>query len=51
MVSGRVVGVKICQSSRDTYAFLQFDSETAAADAIEDVDQTKFGGFTIKVAP
>ncbi|EER08414.1 conserved hypothetical protein [Perkinsus marinus ATCC 50983] len=26
------------------------DSETAAADAIEDVDQTKFGGFTIKVA-
>ncbi|EEQ99346.1 Arginine/serine-rich-splicing factor, putative [Perkinsus marinus ATCC 50983] len=47
---GRVTDVKICQSSRDTYAFLQFDTEGAAAEAIEDVDQTKFGGFTIKVA-
>ncbi|KAF4675747.1 hypothetical protein FOL47_007338 [Perkinsus chesapeaki] len=45
---GRVTDVKICQSTRDTYAFLQFESENAAADAIEDVDQTKFGGFTIK---
>ncbi|KAF4679732.1 hypothetical protein FOZ60_014572 [Perkinsus olseni] len=47
---GRVTDVKICQSSRDTYAFLQFETENAATDAIEDVDQTKFGGFTIKVA-
>lgn len=49
LISGRVTDVKICQSSRDTYAFLQFDTEGAAAEAIEDVDQTKFGGFTIKV--
>lgn len=45
---GKVVEVKIRSTTRDTFAFVEFDDHQAAKDAIEKVDQARVRGNRVK---
>mmetsp|Transcript_9053 Transcript_9053/g.21622 ORF Transcript_9053/g.21622 Transcript_9053/m.21622 type:complete len:205 (-) Transcript_9053:34-648(-) len=47
---GKVIDVHIRTSPRDRFAFVQFEDDAQADDAIRALDQTKFNHCTIKVS-
>mmetsp|Transcript_2828 Transcript_2828/g.6426 ORF Transcript_2828/g.6426 Transcript_2828/m.6426 type:complete len:235 (+) Transcript_2828:66-770(+) len=47
---GRVMDVNIRNSPRDRFAFVEFDNDRDAMDAIKGLDQTKLKGRAIKVS-
>merc|ERR1719240_2054945 len=48
--AGKVVRVRLRFGTRDTFAFVEFESKSAARYAIEDYDQKGFHGKTVKVS-